>query len=110
MDSLKRMLTPAALLLLGGALMLGGAACGQQHDDTHGKGDAGVTDGYGHRKGNDTIKMVTNFPDGYANVATGCVAPGWRAFVTTSSGVDGRITVVADAKCNQYTEGNGLYR
>jgi hypothetical protein len=107
---MNKMLTAGASLMLGGALMLSATACGQQHDDTHGKGDAGVTNGYGQRKGNDTIKLVTNFPDGFANVATGCVAPGFRAFVTTSSGVDGRITVVADPKCNQYTEGDGLYR
>lgn len=107
---MKKLLIPAAGLMLGGALMLGATACGQSHDNSRGKGDAGVINGYGQRLGNDTPKLVTNFPDGFANIATGCVAPGFRAFVTTATGSTGKFVVVADAKCNQYTEGNGLYR
>lgn len=80
------------------------------YDDSHGVGDSAVTDGYGHRKGNDTPKLVTNMPDGFANIATSCVAPGFRAFVTTGTHQTGIPVIVADPKCNNYSDVNNLYK
>lgn len=53
-------------------------------NDERGKGDAPVSG----RKGDDTPKTVTNNPDGFGNVVTGCVAgaKGFRYFATTNTG------------------------
>jgi len=90
-------------------LTVGATAC-SNYNDTRGKGDAAVTDGYGHRKGNDSPKQVTNFPDGYANIATSCVAPGFRAFITTGTNKTGIPVIVADPKCSNYTDVSNLYK
>lgn len=62
--------------------------------DSRGTGDSPVAD---HR-GDDSPANVTNFPDGFANVATKCVAgaPGFRAFVTTREAAP---VVLADPAC-----------
>ncbi|WP_051951202.1 hypothetical protein [Actinacidiphila yeochonensis] len=51
-----------------------------------------------NHRGDDTPANVTNFPDGYANVATKCVAgaPGFRAFVTTREAAP---VILADPAC-----------
>lgn len=75
------------------------AGCGQQYDDTHGVGDAPVA----NKSGEDSPKKVTNNPDGFGNVATGCVAgaPGFRYFVTTNTNnAPSNIVVVQDPKCS----------
>lgn len=95
--------------LLAAGMAVSATAC-SAYNDTRGKGDAAVTDGYGHRKGNDTPKQVTNMPDGFANIATSCVAPGWRAFVTTGTSKTGIPVIVADPKCNEYTDVSNLYK
>ncbi|MEU3522296.1 hypothetical protein AB0E62_00205 [Streptomyces sp. NPDC038707] len=73
--------------ILGGlvaALLLFGSVGCSQYNDERGKGDAPVA----NRSGEDSPKAVTNNPDGFGNVATGCVAgaPGFRYFVTTNTG------------------------
>lgn len=100
----------AAGVLVAVALMATGCSEVQKYDDTRGKGDAAVNDGYGHRKGNDNPKLVTNMPDGYANIATSCVAPGFRAFVTTHTDMTGIPVIVVDEKCNQYSDVANLYK
>lgn len=96
------LISTAALTMLTGC---------SEYNDTRGVGDAAVTDGYGHRKGNDSPKLVTNMPDGYANIATSCVAPGFRAFITTGTNKGAGIPViVADPKCSNYTDVNNLYK
>ncbi|SHN36922.1 hypothetical protein SAMN05216499_14830 [Actinacidiphila paucisporea] len=62
--------------------------------DRRGMGDSPVS---GHQ-GDDRPADVTNFPDGFANIATKCVAgaPGYRAFVTTR---DAAPVVLADPAC-----------
>lgn len=73
-------------------------ACGQEHDDYRGKGDAPVA---GHH-GEDSPANVTNFPDGYSNIATKCVdgAPGWRVIITTHADhAPPAMAVVQDASC-----------
>lgn len=89
------------------ALMATGCS---EYNDTRGKGDAAATDGYGHQKGNDAPKLVTNFPDGFANIATGCVAPGFRGFVTTGTHQTGIPVILPDPNCNKYTDAANLYR
>lgn len=91
------------------ALLVSVSAC-SSYNDTRGIGDAAVTDGFGHQKGNDNPKLVTNFPDRFSNVATSCVAPGFRAFVTTSTGATGRFIVLPDEKCNGYSDAKNLYK
>lgn len=65
------------------------SACSQ------GRGDSPVSHG-GH--GDDSPAAVTNFPDGFANIATKCVsdAPGFRAFVTTRNAAP---VVLSDPSC-----------
>ncbi|MEU6851091.1 hypothetical protein ABZ901_14320 [Actinacidiphila alni] len=62
--------------------------------DKRGKGDAPVA----NHRGDDSPANVTNFPDGFANIATKCVAdaPGFRAFVTTR---DAAPVIIADPAC-----------
>ncbi|NUS17406.1 MAG: hypothetical protein HOY69_39445 [Streptomyces sp.] len=62
--------------------------------DARGTGDSPVAD----RRGEDSPANVTNFPDGFANIATKCVAgaPGFRAFVTTREAAP---IVLADPAC-----------
>lgn len=66
------------------ALFVGTLTGCSGYNDTRGKGDAPVAE----RHGDDTPKYVTNNPDGFGNVATGCVwgAKGFRYFVTTNTG------------------------
>jgi hypothetical protein len=71
--------------------------CGQLNDE-RGKGDAPVAD----RSGEDSAKHVTNNPDGFGNVATGCVhgAKGFRYFVTTSTSKNpSNLVVLEDTGC-----------
>lgn len=65
-----------------GFLFAGLSAC-SEYNDERGKGDAPVA----NRSGDDTPKHVTNNPDGFGNVVTGCVsgAEGWRYFATTNT-------------------------
>jgi hypothetical protein len=64
--------------LMAAVLLSGLTACSSE---SRGTGDAPVA----QRKGDDSPASVTNFPDGFANIATKCVAGavGYRAFVTT---------------------------
>lgn len=65
------------------ALLLFGAVGCSEYNDEHGWGDAPVA----NKSGEDSPKYVTNNPDGFGNVTTGCVAgaPGFRYFVTTNT-------------------------
>lgn len=62
--------------------------------DSRGTGDSPVADHHG----DDSPANVTNFPDGFANIATKCVAgaPGYRAFVTTREAAP---IVLPDSSC-----------
>jgi hypothetical protein len=87
--------------ILGGlmaALLLSGAVGCSQYNDHRGKGDAPVA----NRSGEDSPKSVTNNPDGFGNVVTGCVAgaPGFRYFATTNtSDHPSSLVVQQDEKC-----------
>ncbi|WP_327719855.1 hypothetical protein OG381_34270 [Streptomyces sp. NBC_00490] len=81
-----------------GALLLFGAVGCSEYNDERGKGDAPVAG----RGGDDSAKHVTNNPDGFGNVATGCVygAPGFRYFVTTNTGsAPSNLVVRVDEAC-----------
>lgn len=62
--------------------------------DKRGTGDSPVA----NHRGDDSPANVTNFPDGFANISTKCVAgaPGFRAFVTTR---DAAPVILADPAC-----------
>lgn len=83
--------------LMAAVLLFGATGC-SEYQDHRGKGDAPVA----HRAGEDSPKTVTNNPDGFGNVVTGCVAgaSGFRYFATTSgSDHPSNIAVLADPKC-----------
>jgi len=83
--------------LMAAVLLSGTAAC-SSYNDARGKGDAPVAG----RHGDDTPKYVTNNPDGFGNIVTGCVygAKGWRYFATTKSDkTPANIVVRADKTC-----------
>lgn len=63
-------------------------------NDSRGLGDSPVA----NHRGDNTAANVTNFPDGFANIATKCVAgaPGYRAFVTTREAAP---VILADPAC-----------
>lgn len=80
------------------ALLLFGAVGCSEYNDERGKGDAPVA----NRSGDDSPKHVTNNPDGFGNVVTGCVsgADGYRYFATTNTGhAPSNLVVVEDAAC-----------
>ncbi|WP_327292950.1 hypothetical protein [Streptomyces sp. NBC_01198] len=62
--------------------------------DRRGMGDSPVA----NHRGDDSPADITNFPDGFANIATKCVAgaPGYRAFITTR---DAAPVILADPAC-----------
>lgn len=62
--------------------------------DKRGTGDSPVA----NHRGDDSPANITNFPDGFANIATKCVAgaPGYRAFVTTREAAP---VILADPTC-----------
>lgn len=61
-------------------------ACSQQqYDDNRGVGDAPPVDWSGKKGQDSSPKMVTGMPDGFPNIATSCVANGFRVFSETSS-------------------------
>lgn len=78
------------------ALALTATGCSEWNDE-HGKGDAPVAE----KRGEDSPKAVTNNPDGFGNVATGCVngSKGWRYFVTTNTSGPSNLVVKEDASC-----------
>lgn len=83
--------------LVAAFLLFGAVGC-SQYNDERGKGDAPVA----NHSGEDSPKSVTNNPDGFGNVVTGCVAgaPGFRYFATTNTGSHpSSLVVLADAKC-----------
>lgn len=72
-------------------------ACGEYNDE-RGKGDAPVAG----REGEDSPKHVTNNPDGFGNVVTGCVngAPGFRYFATTNTDkASSDLEIMKDEAC-----------
>ncbi|MET8291632.1 hypothetical protein ABZV80_41675 [Streptomyces sp. NPDC005132] len=71
--------TMAALLAV--LLLAMVAGCSREYQDKRGKADAPVTG----RAGEDTPAEVYNFPDGFGNLATKCIGPGRRGYVTTKS-------------------------
>lgn len=80
------------------ALLFGATAC-SEYNDARGKGDAPVA----NKSGEDSPKSVTNNPDGFGNVVTGCVAgaPGWRYFSTTKgSSAPSNLVVLKDESCD----------
>lgn len=87
--------------ILGGlvaALLLFGAAGCSEYNDERGKGDAPVAG----KGGDDSPKEVTNNPDGFGNVVTGCVygAPGYRYFATTNTGsAPSNLVIKEDKGC-----------
>lgn len=79
-------------------LALGALTACSEYNDERGKGDAPVA----NRSGEDSPKHVTNNPDGFGNVVTGCVsgAPGWRYFATTNTDkASSDLEIVQDADC-----------
>lgn len=83
--------------LMAAVLLLGATGC-SEYNDHRGKGDAPVA----NRSGEDSPKAVTNNPDGFGNIVTGCVAGSshFRYFATTStSKYPSNIVVLADPKC-----------
>lgn len=88
----------AAVAAVVAAVALGTMTACSGYNDERGKGDAPVA----NRSGEDSPKHVTNNPDGFGNVATGCVAgaTGWRYFVTTSTDKNpSNLVVVAAPEC-----------
>lgn len=78
-------------------LLLGATAC-SGYNDERGMGDAPVAG----KSGEDSPKYVTNNPDGFGNVVTGCVygAQGWRYFVTSKgSSAPSNLVILKDAGC-----------
>jgi hypothetical protein len=67
------------------------SACSQQYEDDRGVGDAPVL------KQDNAPKHVTGMPDQFPNVADACVAPGFRAFVTTR--YEQPLVVLQDVNC-----------
>lgn len=91
--------TPKWLAVYFGALVIalfGVTAC-SEYNDERGKGDAPVAE----KRGDDTPKYVTNNPDGFGNVVTGCVngATGWRYFATTNASGPSNLVVRGDKAC-----------
>jgi hypothetical protein len=83
--------------LMAASLLFGAVGC-SQYNDERGWGDAPVANG----SGEDGPKTVTNNPDGFGNVATGCVAgaSGFRYFVTTNtSSHPSNLVVQHDENC-----------
>lgn len=78
-------------------LALGAVGC-SEYNDARGRGDAPVL----NKTGDNSPKAVTNNPDGFANIVTGCVngAPGFR-YVTTTHGKSAApgLAVFPDSKC-----------
>lgn len=75
------------------ALAAGLAGC-SQYNEARGVGDAPVG------KRNDQPADVTNFPDGFGNVATKCsVVPGKRIWMATHGGAARTFTVESDESC-----------
>ncbi|MFI6350174.1 hypothetical protein [Streptomyces sp. NPDC050560] len=78
----RRQLARGAVAAAGCALLLVLATgCGDDYDETRGKGDAPVKG----RHGDDTAVEVYNFPDGFGNLATKCVGPGKRGYTRTKA-------------------------
>lgn len=72
------------------------------YNDERGKGDAPVAG----RRGDDTPKSVTNNPDGFGNVVTGCVvgAKGFRYFATTNTDkAPSNLWIERDPACGAVT-------
>lgn len=88
----KRLIAGTALGLM---VVTGVTAC-SSYDDNRGKGDAPVA----NKSGEDSPATVTNFPDGFGNVATKCLAgvPGKRVVVTTNTSGPSNIKVIDDTK------------
>ena len=63
----------------------------QQYEDDRGVGDAPVL------KQDNSPKHVTGMPDQFPNIADACVAPGFRAFVTTR--YEQPLVVLQDVNC-----------
>ncbi|MFE5140671.1 hypothetical protein ACFRDV_23820 [Streptomyces fagopyri] len=78
MRELRRGAMAALLAVLLVAMVAG---CSRDYQDKRGKADAPVTG----RAGEDSPAKVYNFPDGFGNLATKCVGPGRRGYVTTKS-------------------------
>lgn len=91
---MKRIVTGG---LMAAVLLFGTTACGGYADE-RGKGDAPVAG----KSGDDSPKHVTNNPDGFGNVVTGCVAGagGYRYFATTNTGKrPSNLVVLVDEAC-----------
>jgi hypothetical protein len=89
---MKRRATKYAIPLVSVVVAL--SALSGCSSDERGKGDSPVA----NHRGDDSAANVTNFPDGFANIATKCVAgaPGYRAFVTTREAAP---VILADPAC-----------
>lgn len=88
----------AAVAAVTAVLGLGALTACSEYNDERGKGDAPVA----NRSGEDSPKHVTNNPDGFGNVVTGCVygAPGFRYFATTNTDkASSDLEIVADERC-----------
>ena len=90
----QRVVVAAVAAVLG----LGALTACSEYNDERGKGDAPVAG----RSGEDSPKHVTNNPDGFGNVVTGCVngAPGFRYFATTNTDkASSDLEIMADESC-----------
>lgn len=90
---MKRIVTGG---LMAAVLLFGATAC-SDYNDERGKGDAPVAG----KSGDDSPKYVTDNPDGFGNVVTGCVAgaPGFRYFATTNAKSTSSLEVMKDEAC-----------
>jgi len=79
------------------------SACDQQqYEDDRGVGDAPPISANGAKGQDNSSKIVTGMPDQFPNVATSCVANGFRAFVTTR--MDDSFIVLVDPSCRGFVK------
>lgn len=80
------------------------SACDQQqYDDNRGVGDAPPVDWNGKAGQDSSTKVVTGMPDGFPNIATSCVANGFRAFIQTRENASGDgFKILVDPNCKGF--------
>ncbi|MBV2354983.1 hypothetical protein KUM39_11505 [Streptomyces sp. J2-1] len=76
MRELIRAVSAAAVAVL---VLVALSGCSREYEEKRGKADAPVAG----RAGEDSPAEIYNFPDGFGNLASKCVGPGRRGYVTT---------------------------